>query len=65
MQKTYTSMIQVQTLKSEGLSNSVIARKVGLRINPRTLDTYSLNLDFSYRFTFFKPEFLLPLIPGF
>lgn len=30
MQKTYTSMIQVQTLKSEGLSNSVIARKVGL-----------------------------------
>lgn len=37
----------------------------GSRINPRTLDTYSLNLDFSYRFTFFKPEFLLPLIPGF
>ena len=44
MQKTYNSMIQVQTLKSEGLSNSSIARKVGLH-RPRIIDPY---LDYIY-----------------
>jgi DNA-binding CsgD family transcriptional regulator len=30
MQKTYTIMIQVNTLKSEGLNNTDIAKRVGI-----------------------------------
>jgi transposase len=38
MQKTYTTMIQVQTLKSQGLSNTSIAARLG--IHRQTVATY-------------------------